>query len=58
LTWEGAKNAAQNEGCGVKRLITHVGTSKPAPTRLAEPCVFVKEEGRSASYLLGEGEGP
>jgi hypothetical protein len=39
-------------------LLRHVGTSKPAPTRLAEPCAFVKEEEPNASYLLGEGEGP
>ena len=55
LTWEDTKNAAQDGGCDVKRLITHVGTSKSASTRLAEARVFVKEEERGTSYLFGEG---
>ena len=58
LTWKDTKNAAENGGCDVKRLITHVGTSKSAFTRLAEHHVFVKEEERGASYLFGEDEGP
>ena len=58
LAWQDTKNAAKNGGCDVKRLITHVDTSKSASTRLAEHHVFVKEEERGASYLFGEDEGP